>query len=169
MSATVTMEIGFVPSVGEIETALRQVFGANYLGLASGGGKLTIVTNEPLDYTQFQLARQIVETGAFGLVLASNKAQIVANEQDTATLICNSPIIAADTALAYNVTFTGTANGVDYADGDYASGTVAVEGGAATLTLAVDFAGAYRVTVRRTAPGALEFASRVITASEATE
>ncbi|MDX2138002.1 MAG: hypothetical protein SF123_07890, partial [Chloroflexota bacterium] len=108
---------------------------------------------------------QVIRTGSFGLTVVANKSVIQADNSDSASIICNSPILAADASVGYIVHFTGTIDGTAYEAGEYATGTAPVESGVVTLTLAVDFAGSYRVTLRRATPNR-EFGTVVVSAVE---
>jgi hypothetical protein len=160
----VPFEVSPSMDAGQIESFLKQYLGAKVGGVSSGGGRVVLHANDLLTQTELQMVQSILTTQSYGLTVVTNKPQITANGQDTATILCNNPVIAADTTLAYTVTFTGVIDGVSYTDGDYASGTAALEAGAVNLTLAVDHAGTYRVELRRTAAGAKEFGTTIITA-----
>jgi hypothetical protein len=58
--------------------------------------------------------------------------------------------MASDPDVSYRVYFSGSLAGVDYVESEWASGTAAVTGGAATLTLKTPQPGAYHIIVRRT-------------------
>lgn len=160
----VPFDVVIAPNPERLEAILRSRLPNKYLSLNTAPGRVTIHSNDLFTPAEFAMVKSIIETESYGLTVVTNKPQITADANDTATILCNSPIIAADASLAYTVTFTGVIDGVSYANGDYASGTVPLESGAVNLTLAVEFVGLYRVELRRTTVGALEFGSVTINA-----
>jgi hypothetical protein len=160
----IPIDVPVQPDAGRLDPLLKTLIGAKYAGISITPRRAVLHVNDLLTRDELTRATAAVTTESYGLTLAVNKPQITADGGDNATIICNNPIIAADTSLAYTVTFSGIIDGIPYTDGDYASGTAPVENGAVTLTLAVEFAGSYRILLRRTAVGALEFGTATITA-----
>lgn len=160
----IPIDVPIQPDAGRLDPLLKTLIGAKYAGISLAPNRAVLHVNDLLTRDELTRATSAVTTESYGLTLATSKPQIAADGIDSATIICNNPIIAADTSLAFTVTFTGTIDGVTYTDGDYAAGTAPVENGAVTLTLAVEFAGSYHILLRRTALAALEFGTTTITA-----
>lgn len=124
------------------------IVGMGYRGYAANPREVEFISDLPIsDDARTAIARLV--TGDTGLTVVANKAQIIANEVDTVDIVCTNPVIAADTDLAYTVTFSGTIDNVAYINGNYASGDAAVENGAVRLALSTDFVGSYVITLRR--------------------
>ena len=160
----IPIDIVVQPDAGRLDPLLRTLIGAKYAGISLSPSRAVLHVNDLLTRDELTRATTAVTTGSYGLTLAVSKPQITADGADSTTIICNNPMIAADSSLAYTVTFTGMIDGISYTDGDYAAGTAPVESGAVTLTLAVEFAGSYHLLLRRTTSGALEFGTATITA-----
>ena len=151
-------------SLAFLNEDIANVAGVGYRGYVANPSQIEIVSDNAIDDTaRAAIARLVVNDT--GLTVVANKSQIIANEIDTVDIVCNNPVIAADTALAYTVTFDGAIDGVTYVNGDYASGDAAVESGTVRLTLSTDFVGTYVVTLRRKTSS--EFGRVTITAKEA--
>jgi hypothetical protein len=148
-----------------LDGVLRGVLDARFTGITLTEQRVIVHMIERPSAADWSMIDQIIRTGSFGLTVVANKSVIQANNSDSATIVCNSPILAADASVSYVVHFTGTIDGTPYEAGEYATGTASVESGVVTLTLAVDFAGSYRVTLRRAAP-AREFGTVVVNAVE---
>lgn len=160
----IPIDVPVQPDAGRLDPLLKTLIGAKYAGISITPGRAVLHVNDLLTRDELIRATTAVTTESYGLTLAANKPQITADGQDSATIICNNPIIAADTTLAYTVSFSGIIDGVTYTDGEYANGSAPVENGAVTLTLAVEFAGSYYILLRRNAPTALEFGTATVTA-----
>jgi hypothetical protein len=148
-----------------LDGALRNLLDVRFTGMTLTEQRVIVHMTERPSAADWSMLDQVIRTGSFGLTVVANKSVILANNTDSATIVCNSPILAADASVSYVVHFTGTIDGTAYEAGEYATGTAPVENGVVTLTLAVDFAGSYRVTLRRAAP-AREFGTVVVGASE---
>lgn len=146
------------------ERKLKMLMGNKYEGLAAGS-VVTIFLEQPPTAQQKAAIQATVETGSYGLTVVSNKTTIVANGTDTANVVCNTPLLAADVNVDFEVRFSGRIDGIEYVFGEWGDGAAAVESGTVTLTLATASAGTYEVIIKRQT--GLHFGSVVIQATEA--
>lgn len=141
------------------------VLGDALEGVVTQQGMVTVIVEERPTSAQVAALRDSFTREEHVLVVTSDKATLLPDGTDTATILCNHPILASDGTVRYEVRYTGSINGVQSENEMYASGTAPVESGVVALTLTVDFAGEYRVLIRRNAPS-YHFGGIVITATE---
>ncbi|MDX2141379.1 MAG: hypothetical protein SF123_25055, partial [Chloroflexota bacterium] len=75
--------------------ALRDVLGSRFTGMTLTEQRVIVHMTERPSAADWSMLDQVIRTGSFGLTVVANKSVIQADNSDSASIICNSPILAA--------------------------------------------------------------------------
>lgn len=140
----------FIPlTLNEATVMLRWMIGANFFGLSKSPTEVRLHYGESLTSDQMAAAMSVLQTSAYGLDVVTDKAAILANDTELATITVSGAAMAGDTTVEYKVLYTGIHGAVQYIESEWGSGTAAVTSGTASLTLKTPAVGSYVILVKR--------------------
>lgn len=131
------------------DRVIRWIVGEQFGGISQSPTMVRVHHEGTLTSDQIAAIIGVLQTTAYGLTVVTDKTNILADDIDTATITVSGAVMASDANVSYRVYFSGSIAGVEYVESEWAMGTAAVTGGAATLTFRTPQPGSYHIIVRR--------------------